>query len=489
MRIAHIAAEVAPWSQTGGLGDVAGAVPKALARTGHAQCAVFSPLYRGIHEKAAARGVRLEPTDVSVTVRMAGHDVPVRFARVKQGDEPPVYFLDVPALYDRDGIYCDRWNRDHHDNHLRFAVLAKTAIEAAPRFLGGLPHIYHAHDWHAGLVPVYLRTHYPSARTGAVYTIHNLAYQGVFPKDFLPALGLDWSVFQPDRMEYFDHINFLKGGVAYADAVTTVSPSYSYEMRTPRFGHGLDGFLRFHARNMRGILNGIDTEIWDPAHDRDISARYDANGLDAGKRACRAALAREFGLHVADNELLLCVISRFTGQKGLDMVAELVPELYRLGAKLIVLGSGEPGLEEWFRYLAKVYSHHVSVDIGFNVSLSRRVYAGADAILVPSRFEPCGLNQMYAMRYGTVPIVHAVGGLRDTVIDPGDQALCRGQGTGFRFEHPTVTGLRWAVGRAAHLFRENPAGWRKIQQAGMHCDWSWNESAHEYLRLYRQVYG
>lgn len=489
MRIAHIASEVSPWSQTGGLADVVGSVPKALARTGDAQCAVFSPLYRGIREKVEKRGLTLQRTEHTVEVQLAGWRVSVGFFQLQTGDEPPIYFVDQPGLYDRDGIYCDRSGRDHRDNHLRFALLSKAAIQAAPTLMGGVPDVYHAHDWHTGLVPVYLRTHYPQLRSAAVFTIHNLAYQGIYPKDHAHALGLDWSVFRTERMEFHDHLNLLKGGVSYADAVTTVSPSYSYEMRTPRFGHELDGFLRFHARHIVGILNGIDTDIWDPKTDPDIVATYDRDSLDQGKRACRQALAEEFGLSVGDRDILLCVISRFTGQKGLDLVADLVPSLHDMGAKLVVLGSGDHALQDRFNHLGRVFSHNASVYIGFDVPLSRRIYSGADAILIPSRFEPCGLNQMYAMRYGTVPIVHAVGGLRDTVLDPGDQALCRGQGTGFRFEHPTASGLGWAVERAARMFRDNPAGWNMIRRAGMYCNWSWSESARAYLQLYRHVSG
>ena len=487
LRVAHISSEVAPWSQTGGLADVVGSVPKALARTGDVECAVFTPLYRGIRDKATQRGLPLVDTGCTVSVHMGGWQASVRVLRLQKGDEPPVFFLDHPGLFDREGIYSDGSGRDFGDNHARFAVLAKGAIEAAARVMSGPPQVYHAHDWHAGLVPVYLDRHYPGLRAASVFTIHNLAYQGVFGKQVLDALGIDWSVFRPERMEYHEHVSFLKGGVAYADAVTTVSPSYSYEMRTPRFGHGLDAFLRFNARNMRGILNGIDTEVWNPASDPEIAEHYDQDSLDRGKRACREALAREFGLRVGPRELLLCVISRFTGQKGLDLVADLVPKLHGLGAKLVVLGSGDPGLQDRFRYLAHAFGDTVSAYIGFNVPLSRRVYSGADAILIPSRFEPCGLNQMYAMRYGTVPIVHAVGGLRDTVLDPGDQALCRGQGTGFRFEHPTAAGLGWAIARAARLFRDNPTGWSMIQRAGMFCNWSWSESARAYLQLYRHV--
>ncbi|MEM9488346.1 MAG: glycogen/starch synthase, partial [Myxococcota bacterium] len=311
--------------------------------------------------------------------------------------------------------------------------------------------------------------------------------QGVFHKDVISQLGLDWSqVFKLERMEYHDMAGYLKGGVSYADAVTTVSPSYAREIVTSQFGHGLDIFLRHQARNLLGILNGIDTDVWDPATDPHIAANYTENSLDK-KAECRRALAEEFGLTIEDGQMLVGVVSRFTGQKGLDLIADLVPELHWMGVKLVVLGSGDPGLQDRFRYLAHIFGDNISARIGFDVAQSRRVYSGVDAVLVPSRFEPCGLTQLYAMRYGSVPVVHAVGGLRDTVSDPGDAALQRGQGTGFRFDHPTATGLRWALGRAVRVFRQNPSGWRAIMRAGMSQDWSWDRSARTYLQLYRHL--
>ncbi|MCG8418144.1 MAG: glycogen synthase GlgA [Proteobacteria bacterium] len=489
MRIAHIASEVAPWSQTGGLADVVGSVPAALERVGGSdvECAVFSPFYRGIRQKAQACGATIESTDITVAVDLAGWRVVGRLYRLQQSDHPPVYLIDYPGFYERDGIYCSSTGADHADNHLRFAFLCRAAIEAAPRIMGGVPDVFHGHDWQAGLVPVYLRTRYPQLRSASVFTIHNLAYQGVFHKNALEQIGLDWSVFTLDRLEYHDWLSYLKGGVAYADALTTVSPSYAYEIQTPAFGHGLDIFVRSQARRVHGILNGIDTEAWDPATDSEIAANYDDDTLPEGKAACRRALADEFHLKLDEDEILLGVVSRFTGQKGLDLVADVVPDLHAMAAKLIVLGSGDLGLEDRFRYLGHVFGGNASVRIGFDVAQSRRIYSGIDAILVPSRFEPCGLSQLYAMRYGTVPIVHAVGGLRDTVHDPGDSALCRGEGTGFRFEHPTAIGLRWAIDRAARIFRDRPAGWLAIARSGMGRDFSWDQSARAYLQLYQTL--
>ena len=491
MRVVHISSEVTPWSQSGGLADVVGAVPRALVQAGAGvECAVISPLYRGVRERAHARGATLVDSGVSVQVPLAGEHLRVGFVTLCAGDAPPVHLLDCPRFFDRDGLYATAEQADYADNPLRFALLCRAAIEAAPALMGGTPDVFHAHDWQGGMVPVYLRTRYPGAGAACVFTIHNLAYQGVYPKEVLPALDLDWTeVFRLDRMEYHDHLSLLKGGVAYADAVTTVSPSYAREILTPSFGHGLHDFLRHEARSLEGILNGIDTASWDPMRDSHLPAPYDADrlGSGGGKAACRRALAEELGLPVPEDEILLGVVSRMADQKGLDLVADLVPALQEMGARLVVLGSGEPALEERFRYLGRAFGHNVAVRIGFEVALARRIFAGSDAMLIPSRFEPCGLNQMYAMRYGTVPIVHAVGGLRDTVHDPGDDALRRGQGTGFRFEHATVTGLRWAVERAARMFRADRAGWLAIARAGMAADWSWGRSAQEYLQVYQRL--
>lgn len=489
MKIVHVASEVAPWSQTGGLADVVGSIPSALQSVGGSdvESAVIAPFYRGIRQKARERGVAIEDTDITISVNVSGWRVVARVHALRDGSRPPVYLIDYPGFYDRDGIYCSSTGADHADNYLRFAFLARAAIEVAPRVMGGMPDVFHAHDWQSGLVPVYLRTRYPQVQSACVFTIHNLAYQGIFHKDVMPLVGLDWSTFTLERLEYHDWVNYLKGGIAYADAITTVSPSYAEEILTPDFGHGLDVFLRSHGRNLYGILNGIDIESWNPATDPAIAASYDATSIGRGKAACRKELAEEFGLELADGEILLGVVSRFAGQKGLDLVADIVPELHTIGAKLIVLGSGDPDLQNRFRYLAHIFGHHMSAHIGFDVPQSRRIYSGVDAMLVPSRFEPCGLTQLYAMRYGTVPIVHAVGGLRDTVKDPGDAALCRGEGTGFRFEHSTAVGLRWATARAAKLFRERPDGWLELARAGMSQDFSWDRSAETYLQLYQHL--
>jgi starch synthase len=358
---------VAPWSQTGGLADVAGALPAALERSsgGQVQAAAFSPLYMGMHERIAAAGATLEDTGVTVHVPLAGYLLRARFWAVRTPGYPPVYLLDYPGFYQRKGIYANSVGVDHADNHLRYALLCRAVIEAAPQLMGGVPNIFHGHDWQSGLLPVYLRTRYRHYRSATVFTIHNLAYQGVFHKDVLPELGLDWSVFHHDRMEYFDAISLLKAGIAYSDVVTTVSPSYAREILTTPFGHGLDGFLR-SQKYLLGILNGIDDKAWDPETDPHLPANYSADTTAAGKAECRRRLAEEFHLPVRDDELLLAVVSRLTPQKGVDLVADLVPLLHRLGARLVVLGSGSPARQDRFRYLANAHGEHISMRVGFD---------------------------------------------------------------------------------------------------------------------------
>jgi starch synthase len=298
-------------------------------------------------------------------------------------------------------------------------------------------------------------------------------------------LGLPWSMFDLHHAEFWDQLCLLKGGMAYADAVTTVSPSYAREILTPERGEALDAFLKWDVKRLTGIVNGIDTRAWDPAADRALPAGFSRTS-PGGKAECRAALAKEMKLPLADDEPLIGVIARMTDQKGLDLVADIAPELHRIGARLIVLGSGEPHLESRFRWLADVFRDHVAVRIGFDLALSRRIYAGTDLFVMPSRFEPCGLGQLYAMRYGSIPIVHAVGGLRDTVLDPGDAELANGRGTGIRFDTPSAASLLAAVERATNLFRDR-AAFANVRTAAMARDSSWTASAQQYVQLYRSL--
>jgi starch synthase len=482
VRVLHVASEAAPFAQSGGLADVLAGLPAAQAASHGLTTAVLLPLYRGVAERIAAAGGELAP-GAPIELALGGHrlDAAVRIAevgRVRYG------LLDCPALYDRPGgLYGPDGVGEFADNHVRFAALGKAALPAAQVLLGGAPDVLHLHDWQGSAAAIYARIAQPRALI--VTTIHNLAYRGIFPKATVGELDIPWSMFTTDLVEFYDQVSFLKAGLALADAVTTVSPSYAREILTPERGEALDGFLRWNVKRLVGIVNGIDAAAWDPATDRALPATYSRSDL-TGKATCRARLAAELGIPLADHEPLIGVIARMTDQKGLDLVAEIVPELARIGARLVVLGSGEPLLEQRFVWLADVFRQHVAVRIGFDGELARRIYAGCDVFAMPSRFEPCGLGQLYAMRYGAIPVVHAVGGLRDTVIDPGNDELARGRGTGIRFTPATALTFARALERAARLFRDAPV-LAAIRRAAMSRDSSWTASAQQYVQLYRSL--
>ncbi len=484
MRVLHVSSEVAPWSQTGGLGDVVGALPDALVAP-DARIAVLSPLYRSSAAKLAAAGATLEPP-LPRAIQLGDQRIDVGLRVLRAPGKAERWFVEAPALYDRDGIYGPGQSAEFADNAVRFATLCRVAVDHGPEILDGPVSVIHGHDWQAGLAPVYLRHDPAQAATASVFTIHNLAYRGLFGIPAAVALDLPSSELVPSKMEHWGQLSLLKGGLAHADAVTTVSPSYAREILLPAAGEGLDGFLAHHVTRLVGILNGIDDAAWDPATDAALPERFTADRLD-GKAACRRALADEHGLELGPDTTLLVVVSRLAHQKGIDLICDLVPQLHALDAKLIVLGSGEPALEARLGWLAGTFAEHMAVTIGFDVARARRMYAGGDVFVMPSRFEPCGIGQLYAMRYGTIPVAHAVGGLKDTVIDPGDDGLAAGRGTGFRFEFADVAGLAWALGRAVTMKRERPAGWRALVQAAMARDASWTASAREYLQLYRAV--
>ncbi len=483
MKIIHVASEAAPWAQTGGLADVAGSLPAALSHQagGSIQVALLLPLYRGIEERVRARGAELQPTGVTIEARLGGGLQAGRLVALSQAfDHARVFFLDCPALYDRPGLYGGP-EGDYPDNAVRFAFLARAAVDLADQLLDGRPDIIHCHDWQTGLVPAYLAAVADRPRT--VFTVHNLAYQGLFPAELAPSLGIDWSLMTHEQMEFFGNLSFIKAGLAFADAVTTVSPRYAQEILTPVYGAGLHGFLAHDVRRLTGIINGIDVAAWDPTNDPAIPASFRPGHL-AGKAVCRDALAEELDIEIGGDDLLCVAISRFAEQKGMDLVADIVPELFRAGARLAVLGKGDPPLEERYRWLAERFHDHLAVRVDFDVALAHRMYAAADVLLMPSRFEPCGLNQMYAMRYGTLPVVHSVGGLVDTVIDADEDPP---RATGFRFGAPTSVSLWTAVQRASSIRQEQPQRWRTLIDNAMSRDWSWDASARQYLGLYREL--
>lgn len=473
MRVVHVASEVAPWAQTGGLADVVAALPPALAAADPAvTTATVVPLYRETRGKLAAAGVALgPPLPYAATLGARTWNVALRRAA-------GVWFVECDPLYDRDGLY-GAGGHDHGDNAERFGVLCRAALAAGSSLVGGTVDVLHGHDWQAGLALAWAALEGHGALR--VMTIHNLAYRGLFPKEILPAIGLPWSAFDPAHAEFWDQLSLLKAGLGYADVVTTVSPTYAREIVTPERGEGLDGFLRHDVAALHGVVNGIDEDAWDPARDPALPAAFDAAHL-LGKAVCRDALADELGLELDEHTPLAVAIARLTPQKGLDLVAALAPELAARGVRLAVLGSGDRDLEDALVRVAAAHPGAIAVRLGFDAALARRMYAGADLFLMPSRFEPCGLGQLYAMRYGAVPVVAAVGGLADTVID----AIHDG-GTGFCFEYVDAGGLRWAVDRAVAMFRDEPARFAAVRAAAMARDSSWRASALAYLRLYREA--
>jgi starch synthase len=474
MNVLFVASEVAPWSKTGGLGDVAAALPAALAARGH-RVAVVTPRYGSIDPAAH----RLERLDRAVHAR--GDAAALYHARAGRAD---VYLLEHERYYaHRRGLY-DENGLDYVDNAQRFAFLCRAAL-ALPEVLGFEPDIVHLHDWQAALGAWMLhheRAGDPwAARARSVYTIHNLAYQGVFPKELMPAVGLPWEVFRYEAVEFYDQLNFMKAGIVFADAITTVSPNYAREVLTPEHGNALDGLLRHRARDLVGILNGIDDEAWDPSKDANLPAHFTAGDL-SGKARCKAALQREVGLAARAEAPLVAMVGRLAEQKGIDLVAAALRDLLDLDMQLVLLGSGRRDYEEIFRGAARERPDRVAVRIGFDEALAHRIEAGADAFLMPSRFEPCGLNQMYSLRYGTVPVVRAVGGLEDTVEDfDGFRS-----GTGFKFREYHPAAMLTALRRALDVRRDARA-WRGLQERGMAQDFSWAHSAAEYERLFERL--
>jgi len=473
MEILFVASEVAPWSKTGGLGDVAGALPRALAARGHA-VTVVSPRYGGID--APAHGfVRTDPA-----VRVRGE---ATAAWMKEG-RPEFVLLEHERFFgSRKGIYGEG-GHDYGDNAERFAHLTRAAL-ALPAAMGKRPRVVHANDWQTGLLPFLLRHEHGQdpalVGTRTVFTIHNLAYQGFFPKQLVPFLGLPWDVFRLDAMEFHDQLNFMKAGLTFADVLTTVSPQYAKEILTPDAGAGLDPVLRQRRADLHGILNGIDVSEWDPARDPHLPAHYSSRDL-SGKAICKAALQGELGLPVRPDVPLVAMVSRLVDQKGIDLVVATLPDLLGREVQLAVLGSGSHAYEDAFRRGAAARPDRMAARIGFDEALAHRIEAGADVFLMPSRYEPCGLNQMYSLRYGTVPVVRAVGGLEDTVEDFDGW----NRGTGFKFREYTPQALMLAVRRALDAYRDRRA-WRALVVRGMSQDFSWDRSARSYEGLYRML--
>jgi starch synthase len=473
VKILFVASEAAPYVKTGGLGDVIGALPRALAARGH-ELLVVLPKYNVIDSQAHG-------------LRDTGRRVEVQFPSMTAGAHVHVHvpaerlrylFLQNP-WYDRKELYGEG-GKDYRDNHKRFALLCAGALEAAKQ-QNFIPDAVHAHDWQTALVPLIMKRGWmgrPSPfRARAVFTIHNLAYQGVFPREAMTELGLPGDLFNPDALEFYGSLNLMKAGLVFADKLTTVSPTYAKEIvASPETGAGLEGLLRHRAQDLTGVMNGVDYERWSPETDPNLEQHYSAADL-SGKSVDKAALQRELGLAVDPRAMLCAAIGRLVHQKGYDILAKALPEMLKRNVQVALLGTGDAALEAEFSQLAERYPGRFSVQLRFDDRLAHRIEAGADVFLMPSRFEPCGLNQLYSLRYGTLPLVHAVGGLNDSITEGT-------QGWGFRFDDETPEALLEALERALLLFQDE-AAWQAAIHRAMARDHSWDRAAGQYETLYK----
>jgi len=464
-----VASESTPFIKTGGLADVMGALPPALARLGE-QAAVVLPWYRGARVESSRRVL----DEFTVWLGRNPYRVRVHESVVRGA---PYFLVQCDELYGRDGVYFDQ-KGDFPDNHIRFALLNKAALAVARWIFR--PDIVHAHDWQGSLAPVYLRTILAGdpvfAGVKTVLTIHNLGYQGLFPANTLPEIGLDRSAFHMAGVEYFGQVNLLKGGICYSDALTTVSKAYAREIQTPEYGHGLEGLLASRSGVLTGILNGADDSDWDPQTDRYIPARYSALCLD-GKRECKRGLLKELGFPAeALQRPLVGMVSRLVSQKGFDLIEAAAGDLLACDLSLAVLGTGEERYERFLRGLAQAHPSRVAVRISYDNPLAHRIEAGADIFLMPSRYEPCGLNQIYSLRYGTVPVVRATGGLDDTI----DEEV------GFKFLDYSAPAMMEALRKALDTYQRRDV-WESLVRNGMARDYSWDASASQYSALYRRL--
>jgi len=476
MHIAFAASECVPFSKTGGLADVIGSLPPALAHLGH-KVTVFLPKYRTTRLDNPRKVIS------SITVPFDDH---YRFCSVLDGGERAgvqFYFIDYPAYFDRDGLYGGPLG-DYRDNAERFALFSRAVLEAS-KFLG-TPDVFNCHDWQTALVPILLKTVYEEdpafAKTPCVLTIHNLGYQGIFPAEILPLLMLSWDLFTMSKLEFYGKVNFLKGAIALADYVTTVSRKYSQEIQTAEYGFGLEGVLRARGGTLTGIVNGVDYGEWSPESDKHLAARYSATNL-SGKAECKSDLLREFGLPQNMHSPLAGMVSRFVPQKGFDLIQQVGDRLAREDLMLVVLGSGESEYEEMFKRLNRQYPQKVVAKVAYDNALAHKIEAGSDLFLMPSHYEPCGMNQIFSLRYGTVPVVRAVGGLDDTVEQFDPRTM---KGTGFKFREYTGEALLATVKAAISLY-QNSDVWQTLMRNGMAQDFSWSNSAREYVKVYERA--
>jgi len=477
MHIAFAASECVPFSKTGGLADVVGALPRALAALGH-QVSVYVPRYRQTKltdPQTVVRSITIPFDDKYrfCSVVTAGASAGVRF-----------YFVDYPQYFDRAALYGGPAG-DYPDNAERFALFSRAVLEASKVL--GVPHVFHCHDWQSALLPVMLRTLYAEdsafREVATVFTIHNMGYQGLFPPDILPLLMLPWDLLTISRMEFFGQVNFLKGALVFSDFVTTVSKKYSQEIQTTEYGFGLDGVLRNRAATVTGILNGVDYDEWSPQTDKFTAAKYSPQDL-SGKLKCKQDLLNAFGVANGGAKVpVIGIVSRFAAQKGFDLISQIMDRLALEEMIVVALGAGDKPYEEMFQRLNKQFPKKIAVKIAYDNAIAHKIEAGADMFLKEHVYEPCGLNQIYSLKYGTVPIVRATGGLDDT-IEPWDART--GRGTGFKFSDYTGEALLATI-KQALLAYQDPSSWQMLMRNGMSRDFSWGASAREYGKIYERA--
>ena len=476
MHIAFAASECVPFAKTGGLADVIGALPPALAYLGH-KVTVYLPRYKQ---------TKLENPRKIISSITVPFDDRYRFCSVLDGGVRAgvqFYFIDYPPYFDRDALYGTALG-DYHDNAERFALFSRAVLESTKVL--GVPDVFNCHDWQTALVPILLKTLYREdpafAHVPCVFTIHNLGYQGMFPSEILPLLMLPWDLFTMSKMEFYGKVNFLKGAITMADYITTVSRRYSQEIQTAEYGFGLEGVLRARSATVTGIVNGVDYGEWSPERDQYIAAQYSAENLD-GKAHCKRDVLRQFGLADDTKWPVIGMISRFVAQKGFDLVHQTADRMARENLMMIVLGTGEPEYEEMFLRLNKQYPQKFAVKVAYDNVLAHKIEAGSDMFLMPSHYEPCGMNQIFSLRYGTVPIVRAVGGLDDTVEQFDPQTL---KGTGFKFKPYNAEAMLDTLQNALRAYG-NQDMWRTLMRNGMAQDYSWPNSAREYVKVYERA--
>jgi len=473
LKILLVSSEVAPFAKTGGLADVAGSLPKALCAMGN-DVRVVMPRYQTITDTKTVLDFPVEAGGRKETCVLREAHIE---AKTDAGYKNiPVYFIDNYHYFDREGMYM------HHDEAERFAFFSKAVLEMLLR-INFQPDIIHCNDWQSGPVPLLLKQIYRNdpfySRMATIFTVHNLLYQGNYSKDVLRFLGLGPEYFHPERLEFYGQVSFMKAGLVYADVINTVSKRYAEEIQTPEYGEGFDGLLRKRAQDLHGIVNGINYHEFNPKTDPRISRQYDANSID-GKKENKYDLQKEVDLPVLDVPVI-GLVSRLVDQKGLDLIAEVIDEMMSENIQFVVLGSGDKHYEEMFAGIRRRYPHKMGLYLGFNGILAQRIYAGADMFLMPSKFEPCGLGQLISLRYGTIPIVRATGGLADTIVDFDPQT---GAGNGFSFEPYSSGEMMATIRRALHVCRQHPDMWQKLVRTALEQDFSWNRSAAEYMELY-----